>query len=146
MSDCKKYARIEYPCLRVIQVVAWLLIGTWSYLYAASPWDLALIVQQEYHCFHCFYGTITVTPCSMMWGWTVWRARLLHSYFRHVLSLCFDWHYFIFFFILGLVVWGWGLRTDRVYSLSTDNFLNNNNIFTIFWKTLYFQSFSFFFK
>ena len=86
-------------------------IGTLMCLLAAEPLSIAghLFPSQ------CLCGTILVTPCSMVWDWRVSRAR----------SMPFDWPSCSLTFCLqlfslsllsfhGLVLWGWGLRTDRV--------------------------------
>ena len=65
--------------------------------------------------FQYLCGTILVTPYSMVWDWRVSRAGSM-SLYRPSFSLPFC----LFLFSLsllslyGLLLWGWGLRTDRV--------------------------------
>ena len=65
----------------------------------------------------CPSGTILLTPYSMMWDWRVSRARPM----RFIGLNCFIPTIVFYYFTLSLlpayrlVLWGWGLRTDRVY-------------------------------
>ena len=71
----------------------------------------------------CFCGTILVTPCSMVWDWRVSRAGPMPVYWPSC-SLTFRLLLFSLSLLsfygmkgvgeMGLVLWGWGLRTDRV--------------------------------
>ena len=63
------------------------------------------------------YGTILLTPYSMVWDWRHTRAGPIFSYLPKLL-----YHYYsLLLFSLSLlsvsrlVLWGWGLWTDRVY-------------------------------
>ena len=65
----------------------------------------------------CPSGMMLLTPCSMVWDWLVSRAvpmlfywpKLLYPYYCLLLFFPFS------FAVYRLVLWGWGLRTDRVY-------------------------------
>ena len=118
-----------HMCRCVLLVVLWLLIGTRSHLLVVGLLSIAEPLCPS----RGLFGTILVTPCLMLWDWRVSRAEPMLS--------C--WHDLLFLFCLlllssssfhGLVVWGWGLWTDRVFSLSpglaqrTPNNNNNNNI------------------
>ena len=84
--------------------------------------------------FPCQYlcGTILVTPYSMVWDWRVSRAGPMPFYWP-ICSLPFCLLLFSLSLLsfYGLVLWGWGLRTDRVLiALSqpySANFINDNN-------------------
>ena len=66
----------------------------------------------------CLCGTVLVTLCLMVWDWLVSRAEPMLSCWHDLLFLfCLLLFYFCSSFH-GLVVWCWGLWTDRVLSLS----------------------------
>ena len=77
-------------------------------------------------------GTILVTPCSMVWDWRVSRAGPM-SFYPPSCSLTFCPLMFSLSLLsfYGLVLWGWGLRTDRVLIAVSQpciaNLFNNNN-------------------
>ena len=108
-------------CRLVLLVVLWLLIGLLSISEALCP---SL----------CLFGTILVTLCLMVWDWRVSRAEPMLSCWHDLLILFLSPAVLSFSSFHGLVVWGWGLWTDRVFSLSpglaqrTPNNNNNNNI------------------
>ena len=63
----------------------------------------------------CLYGTILVTPCSMVWDWRVSRARPMPFYWPSCsLTFCLLLFSLTLLSFYGLVLWGLGLRTDRV--------------------------------
>ena len=77
-------------------------------------------------------GMIWLTPYLMVWDWRVSRAGPM-PFCWHSCSLlfCFQLFSLSLLFLYRLVVWGWGLRTDRV-SISLSRpcipiFFNNNN-------------------
>ena len=85
----------------------------WMHRLTAEPRSTAGLLFS----FRCLSGTILLTPYSMVWDWRVSRAgpmlfylpKLLYPYYsllRFSLSLLS---------VYRLVLWGWGLRTDRVY-------------------------------
>ena len=67
----------------------------------------------------CLFGTILVTLCLMVWDWRVLRAEPMLSCWHDLLSLFLSPTVLSFSSFHGLVVWVWGLWTDRVFSLST---------------------------
>ena len=77
-------------------------------------------------------GTIWFTPYSMVWDWRVSRAGPM-PFCRPSCFLLFYLQLFSLslLFLYRLLVWGWGLQTDRVsISLSRPciaNDFNNNN-------------------
>ena len=118
-------------CRRVLLAVLWLLIGTRSRLIVVG---LLLSVAEPLCPSRFFFRTILVTLCLIVWDWRVSRAEPMLSCW---LDLLFLWSLTISSTssssFHGLVVWGQGLRTDRVFSLSaghaqrTSNNNNNNN-------------------
>ena len=86
-------------------------IDTLMRLLAAEPHSIAgLLFPFQYLC-----GTILVTPYSMVWDWRFSRAGPMPFYWPscslHFCLLLFSLSLLSFY---GLVLWGWGLRTDRV--------------------------------
>ena len=65
----------------------------------------------------CLFGTILVTLCLMVWDWRVSRAEPMLSCWHDLLSFLSP-TVLSFSSFHGLVVWGWGLWTHRVSSLS----------------------------
>ena len=65
----------------------------------------------------CLTGTILVTVCLMVCDWQGSRAEEPMLFCWHDL-LSFVSYYFIFFFLPWVVMWGWGLWTDSVLTLS----------------------------
>ena len=60
-------------------------------------------------------GTIWLTPYSMPWDWRVSRAGPMPFCWPSCsLLFCLQLFSLSFLFLYRLVVWGWGLRTDRV--------------------------------
>ena len=67
--------------------------------------------------FFCQYlcGTILVTPYSMVWDWQVQeQGQCLFYWPCCSLTFCLLQFFLSCFSFYGLVLWGWGLRTDRV--------------------------------
>ena len=95
----------------VLHVVLWSHISTLMRLLAAEPHSTAgLLFPFQYLC-----GTILVTPNSMVWGWQVSRAGPMTFYFPWCsLLFCLLQFSLSLLSFYGLVLWGWGLRTDRV--------------------------------
>ena len=86
-------------------------IGSLMRLLAAEPRSIAgLLLPCQYLC-----GTILVTPCSMVWCWRVSRAGPMPFYWPSCsLTFCLLLFSLSLLSFCGLVLWGWGLRTDRV--------------------------------
>ena len=78
---------------------------------AAEPHSTTGLLFPSRH----LYGTIMVTPYSMVWDWRVSRAVKIPFY---GLSCSLPFCLLLFLLSLlssyGLVLWGRGLRTDRV--------------------------------
>ena len=78
---------------------------------AAEPDSIAgLLFPSQY-----LSGTIWLTPYSMVWDWRVSRAGPMPFYWpRCSLLFCLQLFSISLLFLYRLVVWCWGLRTDRV--------------------------------
>ena len=86
-------------------------IGILMRLLAAEPRSTAgLLLPSQY-----LSGTIWLTPYSMVWDWRVSRAGPM-PFCWPCSSLLFGLQPFSLplLFLYRLLVWGWGLRTDRV--------------------------------
>ena len=81
------------------------------YTYATTRWSTSrLLFPCQYLC-----GTILVTPYSMVWDWRVSRAGPIPFYWRGCsLSFCLLMFSLSLFSFYGLVLWYWGVWTDRV--------------------------------
>ena len=105
---------LDRMCHRGLHAVLWLHIGILMHSLAAEPYSRAGLLFP----FRCPSGTILLSPFSMVWDWRVSRAgpillhwpKLLYPYYSLLLSFPFS-----SFCLYRLVLWGWGLRTDRVY-------------------------------
>ena len=63
----------------------------------------------------CLFGTILVTPCLTVWDWWVSRARPMPFYWLSCsLTFCLLLFSLSLLSFYGLVLYGWGLWTDRV--------------------------------
>ena len=64
---------------------------------------------------HYLSGTIWLTPYSMVWDWRVSRTGPTPFCWPSCsLLFCVQLFFLSLLFLYRLVVWGWGLRTDRV--------------------------------
>ena len=86
-------------------------IGSLMRHLATEPRSIArLLFPCQYLC-----GTILVTPCSMVWDWQVSREGPMPFYWPSCsLTFCLLLFSLSLLSFCGLVLWGWGLRTDRV--------------------------------
>ena len=108
---------LDRMCQRGLHAVLWSHIGTLMHFLVAEPCSTAGLLFP----FRCPSGTILLTPFSMVWDWRVSRAgpmllywpKLPYPYYSLLLS--FPFSSFCLYRLLRLVLWGWGLRTDRVY-------------------------------
>ena len=104
---------LDHMCQCGLHAVLWSHIGTLMHRFAAEPHSTAGLLFHS----RCPSGTILLTPYSMVWDWRVSRAGPMLFF---VLS-CFIPTIIFYSFSLSLlsvyrlVLWGWGLRTDRVY-------------------------------
>ena len=104
---------LDRICQRGLYAVLWSHIGTLMHRLSAEPCRIAGLLFPS----RCPSGTILITPHSMVWDWRVSRSgqmllywpRLLYPYYSLLLSFPFS------FSVCWLLLWGFGLRTDRVY-------------------------------
>ena len=95
---------------------------------AAEPRSTAgLLFASQY-----LSGTIWLTPYWMVWDWRVSRAGPMPFCWPSCsLLFCLQLFSLSLLLLYRLVVWGWGLRTDRVSislsGLALPIFFNNNN-------------------
>ena len=86
-------------------------IGTLMRLLAAEP----LSITGHLFPGQCLCGTILVTPCSMVWDWRVSRARSMPFYWPScTVTFCLLLFSLSLLSFYELVLWCWGLLTDRV--------------------------------
>ena len=98
-------------CQSGLHAVLWSHIGILMRLPAAEPSSTARLLFPSLY----LSGTIWLTPYSMVWDWRLSRAGPMHFCWPSC-SLFFNLQLFSLslLFLYRLVVWGWGLRTDRV--------------------------------
>ena len=105
------------------------------HLCTASLQNLA--VQQDIlFLSRCSSGMILLTLYSMVWDWRVSRVGPMLLYWPKLLYPCYSLLYFSvsLLSVYRLVLWGWGLWTDRVYTTLSQPctawlFNNNNNYY-----------------
>ena len=87
-------------------------ISTLMHRLASEPCSIAGLLLPSL----CPSGLILLTPYSMVWDWRVSRALPMLFYW---LKLLYPYYSLLLFFPFSsfclLVLWGWGLWTDRVY-------------------------------
>ena len=102
-------------CQRGLHTVLWSHIGTLMHRLAAEPCSTAGLLFPS----RCPSGTVLITPYSMVWDWRVSRAGPMLLFWPKLLSIPTIVFYFFslsLFSVYRLVLWSWGLRTDRVYT------------------------------
>ena len=102
---------LDRMCQRGLHAVLWSHIGTLMHRVAAEPCSTAGLFSR------CPSGTISLIPYSMVWDWRVSRAEPMLLYWP---KLLYPYYSLLHFFpsllsVYRLVLWGWGLRTDKVY-------------------------------
>ena len=104
---------LDRICQCWLQAVLWLHIGILMRHVAAEPRSRGGLLFPS----QCPSGTILLTPYSIVWDWRVSRAGPMLFYWPELLYP----HYSLLLFFpfsascLKVALWGWGLRTDRVY-------------------------------
>ena len=108
-------------CRCGLHAAMWCHIGTLMRRLAAEPRSIAgLLFPLQYLC-----GTIFVTSYSMVWDWRVSRARPMHFIISGLLPFGLLLFFLSLLSVYGLVLWGWGLRTDsQLIALSQPWFAN----------------------
>ena len=101
---------VPYLCQSVSHAAFWWHIGILMRLLAAETRSTAgLLFPSRYLC-----GTILLTLYSMLWNWRVLRDWQMFFFDLSCSPLCLLLFYLSLFTFYVLVLWGWGLRTDRV--------------------------------
>ena len=115
---------LDRMCQCGLHSVLWSHIGTLMHRLAAEPRSTAGLLFTS----QCLSGTILLTRirwCANSMANAFYWPKMLYAYYC---LLLFSRSLLSFY---RLVLWGWGLRTDRVYitlSLALPTFFNNNNI------------------
>ena len=96
-----------------VHAVLWSHIGTLMHRLAAEPCSTAGLLFPS----RSPSGTILLNTYSMVWDWLISRAGPMHLYWSKRL---YPYYRLLLFSlslisVCGLVLRGWGLRTDRVY-------------------------------
>ena len=96
-----------------LHAVLWSHIGTLMHRLAAEPRSTAGLLFLS----RCPCGMILLAPYSMVWDWWVSRARPMLFYWPKMLCPFYNLLLIFpsFLSVYRLVLWGWGLRTDRVH-------------------------------
>ena len=104
---------LDRMCERGLHAVLWSHIGTFMHRLVAEPCSTAGLLLPSW----CPSGTILLTPYSMVCDW--WVSRAGQCFFFglscSIPTLVFDSLFLSLLSVYRLVLWGWGLRTDRVY-------------------------------
>ena len=113
VTRCTHFVAL-YLCLTCqsgLHEVLWSHIGILLRLPAAEPRSTAgLLFPSQY-----LSGTIWLTPYSMVWDWRLSRAGPMPFCWPSCsLLFCLQLFSLSLLFLYRLVVWGWGLRTDRL--------------------------------
>ena len=94
-----------------LHAVLWSHIGILMLLPAAEPHSSTGLLFPSQN----LSGAIWLTPYSMVWDWRVSRVGSIPFYSPSCsLLFCPQLFSLSLLFLYRLVVWGWGLRTDRV--------------------------------
>ena len=106
---------LDHMCQCGLHPVLWSHIGTLMHRPAAEPGCTAGLLFLS----RCPYGMILLTLYSMVLDWWVSRDAFLLALF-YWSKMLYPFYNLLLFFpsllsVYRLVLWGWGLRTDRVY-------------------------------
>ena len=105
---------LDCMCQCGLHSVLWSHIGTLIHSLAAEPCSTARLLFPS----QCPSGTIFLTPNSMVWDWRVSREGPMLLYWTKQFYPYYIVFYTFSLFLLSvyrLVLFGWDLRTDRVY-------------------------------
>ena len=87
----------------------------WSHIGLLFPLQNLAVPQDFFFPSQSLSGMIWLTPYLMVWGWWVSRAGPMpFCWLSSSLLFCLQLFSLSFLFIYRLVVWGWGLWSDRV--------------------------------
>ena len=104
---------LDRMCQCELHVVLWSHIDTLMHRLAGEPCSTAgLLFPSQYPS-----GMILLTPYSMVWDWWVSRAgqRFFIGLSCSIPIIVFYSFSLSLLSVYRLVLWGWGLQTDRVY-------------------------------
>ena len=106
-----RFKTLLYASGSGLHVVLWSHIGILLRLLAAEPRSSAgLLFLSQY-----LSGMIWLTPYLMVWDWPVSRPGSMPFCWPSCSFLfCLQLFSLSLLFLYRLVVWGWGIRTDRV--------------------------------
>ena len=104
---------LDRMCQRGLHAVFWSHIGTLMHRLAAEPHSTTGRLFPS----RCPSETILLTPYSMVWDWRVSRAgpMLFTGLSCSIPTIVFYCFSISLLSVYRLVLWGWGLRTDKVY-------------------------------
>ena len=119
---------LDRMCQQGLYAVLWWHIGTLMHRLPAEPCSTARLLFTS----RCPSGTILLIPYSMVWDWRVSRAgpMLFIGLSYSIPTIVFYSFSLSLLSVYRLVLWGWGLWTDRVYITfsqpCTPAFFNHN--------------------
>ena len=104
---------LDRMCQCWLHAALWSHISTLMQRLAAEPCSTAGLLFPSW----CPSGTILLTPYLIVWDWQVSRTGPMLLYWPKQL---YPYYSLLLFFlsllsVYKLVLWGWGLRTDRMY-------------------------------
>ena len=104
---------LDRMCQRGLHAVLWSHIGTLIHRLAAEPWSTAGLLFP----FRCPSRTSLLTPFSMVWdsGFQGQGQCFFIGLSCSIPTIVFYSLSISLLSVYRLVLWGWGLRTDRVY-------------------------------
>ena len=105
---------LDRMCQRGLHDVLWSHIGTLMHRLAGELCSTAGLLSPS----RCPSGTILLTLYSMVWNWRVSRAGPMLLYWPScsIPTIVFYFFSLSLISVYRLVLWGWGLWTDRVYT------------------------------
>ena len=81
----------------------------------ATPHSITSLFCRTFHSPQVSLWNILLTPYSMVWDWRVLREGPIHNNFsKKLIPFCLLQFSFSLLSLYRLVLWGWGLQTDRV--------------------------------
>ena len=104
---------LDRMCQRWLHAVLWLHIGTLMHSPTAEPCSTAGLLFP----FRCPFGMILLAPFSMVWHWLVSRGGqcFFIGLSCSIPTIVFYSLSLSLLSVYRLVLWGWGLWTDRLY-------------------------------
>ena len=129
---CLMMRYLDHTCQCGLHAVPWSHIGILMHHLAAEPHSTAGLLFPS----QCHTGAILLTTYSMVWDWWVSRVGpiLFIGLSCSIPTTVFYYFSLSFLPVNRLVLWDWGLRTDRVYitlTLALPTSFNNNNLMSV---------------